>query len=251
MPEYRVDSRSSEFNSDELDALLEACRALLKNREFSQTVREIFRVACDITGAKAGCVALLDFENHQVEVVLLDSGGLPSHTDPDQAMNIDGFRNMVRTSGYPVFENDFMNSKWADYLPEGHVELRNVLFTPLVIHGETRGFMALANKESDFHDRDVKMVAAFSEFAAVALINKHTMDRLTETVTRLKGALDRVKQLQGIISICSNCKKIRDKQGSWEQLEAYIREHSDAEFSHSLCPDCAQKLYKDLGESGD
>lgn len=59
----------------------------------------------------------------------------------------------------------------------------------------------------------------------------------------LQEALAKVKTLSGFLPICSSCKKIRDDQGYWTQLEAYIRDHSEAEFSHCICPACAQKLY--------
>lgn len=55
-----------------------------------------------------------------------------------------------------------------------------------------------------------------------------------------------LKILRGILPICVSCKKIRDDKGYWEQIESYIRNHSEAEFSHSLCHDCAKKLYPDL-----
>jgi hypothetical protein len=52
-----------------------------------------------------------------------------------------------------------------------------------------------------------------------------------------------VKMLTGLLSICTSCKKIRDDHGFWTQLEIYIREHSEAEFSHGLCPECVKKFY--------
>jgi len=63
---------------------------------------------------------------------------------------------------------------------------------------------------------------------------------------RLQLALDELHVLKGIIPICSSCKKIRGDEGSWTQLEVYLQEHSDAEFSHGICPDCVEKLYPDL-----
>ena len=61
----------------------------------------------------------------------------------------------------------------------------------------------------------------------------------------LKTAMDEVRTLQGIIPICSSCKKIRDDKGYWQQVEHYVRQHSQAEFTHSICPDCLRKLYPD------
>ncbi len=68
-------------------------------------------------------------------------------------------------------------------------------------------------------------------------------------IDELQEALDNVKVLSGFIPICSSCKKIRDDQGFWQQIETYISEHSDALFSHSLCPDCARRLYPELYEA--
>ena len=68
-------------------------------------------------------------------------------------------------------------------------------------------------------------------------------DALALRNTELKEALAQIKTLSGIIPICASCKKIRDDQGYWNQLEVYIRDHSDAEFSHSYCPECITKLY--------
>lgn len=66
-------------------------------------------------------------------------------------------------------------------------------------------------------------------------------------IDELKAALSRVKQLNGLLPICASCKKIRDDKGYWNQIESFIREHSKADFSHGICPDCANRLYPDLG----
>jgi len=59
----------------------------------------------------------------------------------------------------------------------------------------------------------------------------------------LQEALANIKVLSGLLPICASCKRIRDDQGYWQQVEIYIRDHSEAEFSHGLCPDCARKLF--------
>ena len=65
-------------------------------------------------------------------------------------------------------------------------------------------------------------------------------------IVELKDALLKVKTLSGLLPICASCKKIRDDKGYWNQIESYIHEHSEAEFSHSICPNCAKRLYPDL-----
>jgi len=72
---------------------------------------------------------------------------------------------------------------------------------------------------------------------------KNQRDVLEQRTMELEKALAEIKVLKGIIPICAQCKKIRDDQGYWQQVEVYIRDHSDAEFSHSLCPCCVKDLY--------
>jgi hypothetical protein len=62
----------------------------------------------------------------------------------------------------------------------------------------------------------------------------------------LQKALSEVKTLKGIFPICASCKKIRDDKGYWNQVEVYIRDRSEAEFSPGICPDCMKKLYGDF-----
>jgi len=75
---------------------------------------------------------------------------------------------------------------------------------------------------------------------------KHYEKAIEEEKERLKHALDEVRTLRGIIPICSNCKKIRDDKGYWNQVEQYLMDHTEAEFSHGICPACAEALYPDI-----
>ena len=67
-----------------------------------------------------------------------------------------------------------------------------------------------------------------------------------EIIEHLKRELN---ILRGIIPICSACKKVRDDKGFWQQVEAYVRDRSEADFSHSICPECIERLYPDLFEN--
>jgi hypothetical protein len=71
---------------------------------------------------------------------------------------------------------------------------------------------------------------------------------LTQNNRELKKALSKVNQLSGFLPICASCKKIRDDQGYWNQIETYIEHHSEAEFSHSICPECTEKLYPEISK---
>jgi hypothetical protein len=72
-----------------------------------------------------------------------------------------------------------------------------------------------------------------------------------ETSARLEEALRNVQTLSGLLPICSSCKKIRDDRGYWTHVESYIRDHTEADFSHGLCPECARKFFPDLMVTGD
>jgi hypothetical protein len=87
------------------------------------------------------------------------------------------------------------------------------------------------------------------QIAVEVALYKSGIDREKARLTKkLQEALEKVKLLSGMIPICASCKQIRNDKGYWEQIEVYIREHSEAEFSHGICPDCGMKLYPNQWE---
>lgn len=86
----------------------------------------------------------------------------------------------------------------------------------------------------------VVLLAGSVEF----LRNRYYQQLLAEK-RALQDALDEITMLKGMVPICSSCKKIRDDKGFWMQIESFVREHSELEFSHGICPECATKLYPD------
>ena len=79
-----------------------------------------------------------------------------------------------------------------------------------------------------------------------AIERKHTLVERERLLAELQAALAEVKTLSGLIPMCANCKKIRDDQGYWNQVENYIAARTDASFTHGICPECAKILYPDL-----
>jgi hypothetical protein len=88
----------------------------------------------------------------------------------------------------------------------------------------------------------------------IKTLNKEIVNRIKSEKAiileskKLREALTKVKELSGLLPICAACKKIRDDKGYWNQIEIYIREHSEAEFSHGICPECLNKLYPEFFE---
>lgn len=80
---------------------------------------------------------------------------------------------------------------------------------------------------------------------------KRAEEQREQVLKELQDALAHVKQLRGLLPICASCKKIRDDAGYWNQIDSYIRKHTDVEFSHSICPDCMKKLYPEFADDAD
>jgi PAS domain-containing protein len=79
------------------------------------------------------------------------------------------------------------------------------------------------------------------------LVEERT-EELTKANEELQEAITKIKTLKGLIPICAWCKKIRDDKGYWNLLETYIKDHSDADFTHGICPECAEKFHKEAEE---
>ena len=73
----------------------------------------------------------------------------------------------------------------------------------------------------------------------------HLENMVQQRTVELQEAMEEIKTLSGFLPICSHCKNIRDDKGYWQRIESYIEKHSEAEFSHSICPDCIKKYYPD------
>ena len=80
----------------------------------------------------------------------------------------------------------------------------------------------------------------------IALVKHAAVKEREKLIEALEKSLEEIKRLSGLLPICAKCKRIRDKQNNWHEIEEYISDHSEADFSHGLCPECARVLYPDL-----
>jgi hypothetical protein len=96
------------------------------------------------------------------------------------------------------------------------------------------------------------IVGTIGGFSLLAIGIWRWLPKVIEYDRQMKAELRETKKevaiLSGLLPICSACKKIRNGEGNWEQLEVYIRDHSEADFSHGICPECIQKLYPDFSK---
>jgi AmiR/NasT family two-component response regulator len=108
----------------------------------------------------------------------------------------------------------------------------------LVERASAAGVGAYLLKPPDAHEMDRAIAIAMARF--------DDLMELRRLNAELQDTLAKIKTLSGLLPLCSSCKKIRDDDGYWHQVEVYIRDHSEAEFSHGLCPECAKKLYPEI-----
>jgi PAS domain S-box-containing protein len=100
-----------------------------------------------------------------------------------------------------------------------------------------------------FRQTGGELIGIVEDFKDVSHI-KQVVEEHERTIAELQRAVAEVKVLSGLLPVCASCKKIRDDNGYWNQIEAYVRKHSEADFTHSICPDCAEELYPDFVTKG-
>jgi PAS domain S-box-containing protein len=154
----------------------------------------------------------------------------------------------VRQYGYSRAE--FLEATLRDVHPPEEVPR---LLADLARDGSVGGApVTTRHRKKDGTIMDIEVVAhdiAFGEWNALLAVltdvtaSRRAAEERERMIAELKEALANVKTLRGLIPICASCKKIRDDKGYWRQVEVYVRDHSEAEFSHGVCPECMKTLY--------
>lgn len=162
-----------------------------------------------------------------------------------------------------IFYNHYATEFFLDISPAGTIKASDYWVRP----SERDAFIRILKEKGSVHGyraelktRDnrnkwcllsAKIISYLGQPASFVMFHDITDLRRSEEererlIDELTTALSNVKQLSGLLPICSSCKKIRNDKGYWEQLEGYIKERSEANFSHSICPECAIRLYPEL-----
>ena len=136
------------------------------------------------------------------------------------------------------------NPPWKNEKRKIQNELIIILILSIMVYILSYNFNFLekiinfAHMHEDLQLDEILNVIIFLMFAFVIFSVRRWME--------IRKAKSEIIQLRGIIPICASCKKIRDDAGYWHEIELYIEKHSEADFSHGLCPDCIKKLYPEL-----
>ncbi|WP_457552705.1 c-type heme family protein [Desulfobacula sp.] len=178
----------------------------------------------------------------QAIIVVLDPAG--------NIISINPF--MEELSGYRL--DEVRGKEWfSTFLPERDRDVVREFFTKAVGGIQTKGNVNPivlkdgSQRNIEWNDRTLKdphgEVIGLLTIGQDITEQKKTEQQKDKLISDLQTAIQKVKQLSGLLPICSHCKKIRDDKGYWKQIEEYIHDHSDAEFSHGMCPKCSDELY--------
>ncbi len=192
-----------------------------------------------------------DFDRLQVlETVLGES------TDPIFCILEDGtyrYVNRAFTAPFAREPEDVIGCRIYDLFSLEEAEKRMTVVRRAFASGETIVFevrVPMARGGDHFYLTSVKPILdAGGQVTSVVCISKNITDRKRvelereQVIRELQTALAQVRTLSGLLPICSSCKNIRDDKGYWIQIEDYVRNHSEADFTHGICPDCRGKLY--------
>jgi PAS domain S-box-containing protein len=185
-----------------------------------------------------------------LEVVLGES------TDPIFHILEDGtyrFVNLAFSSHFDRSPEEVIGRRIFDIFPPEEAEKRMSVVRRAFATGETIVFdvrVPMAREEDRFFITSVKPILdAEGRVGSVVCISKDITERKRaenereKLILELTAAVANVRTLSGLLPICASCKKIRDDRGYWTQIESYFRDHSGVEFSHGVCPACAENLY--------
>jgi len=231
--------RSREDEIGEMGAALEVFR---KNAVEKQAAEEALRVS------EANYRAIFDTANDAIFIQDLATGRF-----------LDANRKMCEMYGYTVEETRQMD---VGGLSEGrapHDQKEAMAWIQKAAAGTPQIFEWKAkrsNGELFWVEINLKRITLQNQQRLLSIVRDITERKQAEAdreklIQELQDAVASVKQLKGMLPICASCKKIRDDKGYWTQIESYIRDRSNAEFSHGICPECAKKLYPDMDLYGE
>ncbi len=159
----------------------------------------------------------------------------------------DRFTNIIGYSKDQLIGKSFFKliSNETRQIAEKQHELRkngeNSLYELELIPSDKKKIYVLCSPNPSY-DGDGNYLGGFGVISDITDRKSFELER-ERLISELQEALENIKTLQGLIPICSSCKKIRNDQGYWDILESYLQRHSNAQFSHSICPECSDKLY--------
>ncbi len=184
----RIALQESERSGAETAALLKAARSVLTYHDFAGASQSILAICIELAGAAAGLIAEIIHDTGNELRLRYSASLLPEGFTSIGSMLLGGLYRQSYDAREPRYCND-MTAFGASTSSERHISVDNVLCAPLIISGEVLAMLALANKPEGFNDSDLRMASAFSELAAVALLNSRTLESLETSEERFRSVV--------------------------------------------------------------
>jgi transcriptional regulator with GAF, ATPase, and Fis domain len=202
--------------------------------------QNVVDIMAELLGVPAGLI--MRCRGDEIEVLVASTlPGNPYHPGEKEQLPGSGLycETVIKTRQMLIVPNALQDETWRAN-PDIELGMISYLGYPIFLpHGEVFGTICvLDTKENTYAETYKKLLLQFKK-----LIEAHL--ELLYTNCLLQDALIQIKTLQGMLPICAHCKKIRDDQGNWQQMEIYISQRSEARFSHGVCPDCLLAHYPD------
>ncbi len=162
-----------------------------------------------------------------------------------------GLPGRVWNSGKPAWITDVtQDSNFPRVSMARRVGLHGAFAFPVLSGSEITGVIEFFSRQVRKPDEHLLlMMSALGSQIGLFLSRKRVEAERERLVAELQEALTNIKTLRGLLPICAACKKIRDDLGYWNRIEDYVRDRSQAEFTHGICPDCARKMHPDWDEA--
>ena len=157
---------------------------------------------------------------------------------------------VINTKDKLLIPNALTDKKWTNN-PDIKLNMISYLGFPIFLPNRKPfgTICVLDNKENAYSERYENLIKNFRAIIQSQLELIYMNSILGEKIKNLSDYCAEIKMLRGIVTICSFCKKIRDAEGNWSEIEAYISKHSEAQFSHGLCPECGKLHYGEFLET--
>ena len=135
----------------------------------------------------------------------------------------------------------------ATFLDE-HGKVKMVLDMPVTMMTKNDRLIPVSLSISTIKNRkgDIQGIIMIARDLSIRTELEKNRDKL---LNELQAAMGTIKQLTGLLPICSQCKRIRNEDGTWQDIEVYVHDHSEADFTHGICPDCVRRMYPDIADS--
>ena len=216
-----------------------------------ETWQDIVDILAAIIGIPAGLI--MRFKDPDIEVfVSSGSDGNPYHPGDKEKLWGSGLycETVIKTRQVLLVRNALADPNWKNN-PDVKLNMISYLGFPILLpDGNPFGTICvLDNKENAYSDDFEKLIKKFRDLVQSDLEILYLNHMLGDKNRRLTDYLNELQTLRGVVSICSNCKDIKDNQGNWRPIEHYLIQHPEADFTHTICPTCMKKLYPEYDET--